>query len=72
MATSKNGSSRYTGQAYQLYSNHKLLDGSYVEINGPWDTFGTVTSSEQENDGRWLNQVRGVPKRKGETPVAKL
>lgn len=63
---------RFTGQAYQLFSSKKLADGAYVEVNGPHDTFGQVTSSAVHADGRWLNQVRGIKPRVGETPVASL
>lgn len=63
---------RFSGQAYQLFSSTKLADGAYVEINGPHDTFGQVTSSAMHTDGRWLNQVRGIKPRTGETPVASL
>lgn len=60
----------YTGQLYQLYSKNKVSAGAYVQVNGPWDTFGTVLSSAPTTDGRFLNQIRGVRPRAGERPVA--
>lgn len=62
----------FTGQAYQLHSTTQLRNGSYVEVNGPWDKYGVVISSKKEADGRYLNQIRGVRKRQGEYPVAKF
>lgn len=59
----------YTGQPYQLRSHRQLSPGDYIAINGPWDTYGVVTSSEQKEDGSWLNQLRGVKKRAFEKPV---
>jgi hypothetical protein len=50
----------YTGQLYQFHTPRKLNNGAYVAINGPWDTYGIVTSSAQEADGRFLNQIRGA------------
>lgn len=58
----------YTGQLYQLHSVTPLADGSYVAINGPWDTYGVVTSSTKKDERVWLNQIRGVPKRGWENP----
>lgn len=58
-------------QAYQLVSTHKLHDGAYVEVNGPWDSHGVVVSSAPHERG-FLNQVRGVPPRKGERVVYKF
>ena len=60
----------FTGQLYQLRSNSKLYEGAYVAVNGPWDTFGVVTSLKQIDDDMYLNQIRGVKPRKGEKPVA--
>lgn len=60
----------YSGHAYQLHSLHKLNNGAYVAINGPWDTYGIVTSSAQEADGRFLNQIRGVKQRTLDKVVA--
>ena len=62
----------YTGQAYQLFSKIKVENGAYVAINGPWDTYGVVTSSEQLADGRYLNQIRGVKPRPGERLIAQF
>ncbi|MFY2658639.1 hypothetical protein ACOTC5_32040 [Achromobacter xylosoxidans] len=72
MATMATRSSRFTGQAYQLCSRNRLPNGSYVAVNGPWDTYGVVTSSKQQEDGQWLNQIRGVKKRAREKPVAQF
>jgi hypothetical protein len=65
MATAK-----FTGQLYQLSSKYQLSRGSYVAINGPWDTYGVVLSSALQEDGRYLNQVRGVKARADEKTVA--
>jgi hypothetical protein len=62
----------FSGMPYQLFSARKLPDGAYVAVNGPHDTYGVVTSSAEQPDGRWLNQVRGVKARSGERPVANL
>ena len=64
--------SAFTGQPYQLYSNFEIQQGAYVAINGPWDTFGVVSKSELQADGRYLNQIRGVRARPGEKPVAQF
>lgn len=72
MATQHLGKERYTGQAYQLFSDHQVSNGSYVAVNGPWDTYGIVTSSAKQDDGRWLNQIRGTRPRVGEKPVAQF
>lgn len=58
----------YTGQLYQLESKRHIPDGAYVQINGPWDTYGVVTSSEKKGN-YYLNQIRGVKARPGEKPV---
>lgn len=58
----------YTGQPYQLCSHRQLNHGDYVAINGPWDTYGVVVSSKQQDDGSWLNQLRSVKKRDFEKP----
>lgn len=60
----------FAGQAYQLCSKTRLPNGAYVAINGPWDTYGVVTSSQQKEDGQYLNQIRGVKARPGERVVA--
>lgn len=62
--------SRCTGQLYQLVSKTQLPAGAYVAVNGPWDTFGSVQSSKVQEDGNYLNLIRGTPARKGERPVA--
>ena len=62
----------FAGQAYQLFSDSELPNGAYIEMNGPWDTYGQVTSSARQPDGRFLNQVRGTRPRVGERPVARL
>ncbi|WP_126223629.1 hypothetical protein [Burkholderia ambifaria] len=61
----------YAGQRYQLVARRQLPDGSYVAVNGPWDTYGVVTSSAPHPEG-FLHQIRGVKKREGERPVAKF
>ena len=61
---------RFTGSLYQLFSNKPVDNGAYVAVNGPWDTYGVVTSSAQQADGRYLNQIRGVPARQHERVVA--
>ncbi len=63
-------SGRCTGQLYQLVSANELPVGSYVAVNGPWDTFGAVRSSKLQDDGTYLNLIRGVPERQGERPLA--
>ena len=62
--------SRFAGQLYQLASKTQLSPGSYVAVNGPWDTFGSVQKSSVQPDGTFLNLIRGVPARQGERPVA--
>lgn len=71
MATVKMGTrkDKCACQPYQLYASRKISDGAYIGINGPWDTYGIVTSAKQEADGRWLHQLRGVPHRPGEKVV---
>jgi len=61
---------RYTGQLYQLQSQYRLSDGAYVLVNGPWDTFGVVQKITPQDDGRFLNLIRGVKPRVLEMPVA--
>lgn len=62
--------SRCAGQLYKLVSKTQLSVGSYVAVNGPWDTFGVVQKSSLQADGTFLNLIRGVPSRKEERPVA--
>lgn len=61
----------YAGQLYQLVARGQLPAGSYVAVNGPWDTYGVVTSSAPYPGG-FLHQIRGVKKREGERPVAQF
>lgn len=63
---------RYTGQLYQLVARRQLPQGSYVAVNGPWDTYGVVTSSAPAKDGGFLHQIRGVKQRAGERPVVQF
>lgn len=56
-------------QLYQLYSRRQLRPGDYVAVNGPWDTFGVVISSQPDPKG-FLNLIRGCEKKLGEKPVA--
>ncbi len=58
----------YTGQLYQLESKRQLGHQNYVAVNGPWDSFGVIISSKPSSDGRWLNLIRGVPKRPYDKP----
>lgn len=62
----------YTGQLYQLTHKSQLPSGSYVRINGPWDTYGVVISSAPWHTGDFLHQIRGTRLREGEQPVATL
>lgn len=75
--------SAYTGQLYQFRTKTQLSEGSYVAVNGPWDTFGVVVKSthepipslgessfEVDHLGPYLNLIRGVKPRAGERPVA--
>lgn len=59
-------------QLYQLVSKTERRRGEYVAVNGPWDSHGVILSSKREPDGRWLNQIRGVPPRKGEKPTCQF
>jgi len=72
MAFRASSKGKFTGQLYQLTSTGRLAVGSYVAINGPFDTFGVVTSSAQKEDKNWLNQIRGVKPRVGERPIAQF
>lgn len=64
---------RYTGHLYQLFSARRLRDGAFVRIDGPWDTYGTVTSSKfDEGKKQWLNQVRGCKPATGQKVEAHL
>lgn len=60
----------FSGALYQLYSKRRLEPGDYVAVNGPFDTYGVITSSALEPDGRYLNQIRGCRSREGERVVA--
>jgi hypothetical protein len=60
----------FTGQAYQLVASRQLKNGSYVAVNGPWDSYGVVTSSAPAPEGGFLHQIRGVMKRLGDKVVA--
>lgn len=59
-------------QLYQLVSKTQLHKGAYVEVKGPWDTYGTVLSCERRQDGAFLNLIRGCEKRVGEKVVARF
>lgn len=62
--------SAFTGQLYQLSSARRLPAGTFVAVNGPWDTFGAVLKSEPLADNTYLNLIRGVPARPGVKPSA--
>lgn len=62
--------SKSAGHLYQLRSTRQLSKGSYVAVNGPWDRFGVVNSSTLQEEGDYLNVIRGIPQRNGEHPVA--
>lgn len=56
------------GSLYQLFSSRQLPVSSYVAVNGPHDTYGIILKSEPK-DGKYLNLIRGVPRRDSETPI---
>lgn len=58
-----------TGHLYQLRSSRALALGSYVEINGPWDTYGIVWESKAADNNEFLNLIRGVRKDPIKKPV---
>lgn len=60
----------FSGQLYQLASKQQLGTGSYVAVNGPWDTFGVVWKSTKKDNGQFLNLIRGVKPDKTRRPVA--
>lgn len=76
-------SAKFTGQLYQFRTKTPLSQGAYVEVNGPWDTYGAVVKSSHEpaptpgslctpqecEERPYLNLVRGVQKRQLEKPV---
>ena len=61
----------FAGQLYQLPARRQVPDGSYVALNGPWDSFGVVRSSTPTKDG-FLHLIRGVQKRALDKPVARF
>lgn len=61
----------FTGQLYQLLSTRQLQPGSYVEVNGPWDRYGVVQNSKPQEDGKFLNLIRGAKPRQ-EAVVARF
>lgn len=54
---------------YQLRSSTALAVGSYVAINGPWDTYGVVWKSEPTHNNEFLNLIKGVRKDPIKKPV---
>ncbi len=62
--------SRCAGQLYQLRVPRQLDVGAYVLIDGPWDTYGSVVAITEHNEKGYLHLIRGIPERKGHTPVA--
>ena len=67
-----NHSSKQHGskQLYQLTSKTQLQPGAYMAVNGPWDKFGVVQHSTKQDEGSFLNLIRGCEQRKGERPCA--
>lgn len=64
---------KFTGQLYQMPVGRKLSVGDYVVVNGPWDTFGVVTSIREDvgpqRDPSYVHLVRGVKRHSLATPV---
>ena len=54
------------GALYQLETQTQLEPGTGVAINGPYDKIGFVVKSELQENGKYLNLIRGrgqkVPK----------
>jgi hypothetical protein len=50
----------YGGHLYQLFSKTQLPVGAYVQINGPYDTYGIVQKSAKHPNGGFLNLIRGT------------
>lgn len=61
----------FAGQLYQLHSSRHLERGAYVAVNGPWDAYGIVLACRRQDDGRFLNVIRGV-KRRDLTPACQF
>ncbi len=70
--TQRQASGRCAGQLYQLLSRREHAPGTYVAVNGPWDTYGVIRTSTEQADGQFLNLIRGVPARPGERPVVQF
>lgn len=65
-----NRNAKFTGQLYQLSSTKQLPKGAYVEVNGPWDTYGLVVESTPKPDNTFLNLIRGCKQHIGHIPAA--
>jgi len=59
----------FTGQLYQLESKNQQAVGAYVGVNGPWDSYGVIRSSDKKENGLFLNLIRGVKRRQAEKVV---
>ena len=59
-------------QLYQLNSKTQLYPGAYVSISGPWDSYGVVLKSERQQDGVYLNLIRGCAQRADEDVVERF
>lgn len=53
--------SRSCGNLYQLRHKTELAVGSYVAVNGPYDTYGVVLKVLDKSDKGYLHLIRGVP-----------
>ena len=62
--------SSFTGQLYQLESKKEYPLGSYVEVNGPHDRYGSIMQVTPQADGTFLNLIRGIRQRTDLKPVA--
>jgi len=59
-----------SGPLYQLLSAHQLGNGAYVAVNGPFNTHGVVIRSTPQDNGQFLNLIRGCAPRPGVRVVA--
>lgn len=63
---------RFSGQLYQLRAKRPLSPGAYVEVNGPYDTFGKVMKVLDTNAEGTLHLIRGCKAIRGEPVMAKF
>lgn len=63
---------KFTGQLYQLRHGLKLSEGTYVAINGPWDTYGVVLKAHKVDNNEHLHLIRGVAPQVGHKPAAQF